>query len=297
MIRVGIIINSARPLQKKAKEALRLIENSEFIIVEKSFTSYPKHAIELAKKWALEKQVIIAVGGDGTCNEVLNGWYQSKSEHCAIGIIPNGTGNDFSRMLPPFDPKIFLENVEDLNVTKIDYGLAISDENQRAFLNISDVGFGAKVVQILERQRRNGIRGKLAYSLAIIRAFLVFRKKEIVLDLDNQKISQKSLLIAFCNGRDFGHGLAIHPDAKLCNGKLGVTIVGNVSILTYASKLGDLKKGKKILHPELQYVTVQKAEFDPTCLPEMMEFDGELCEDPIRSISVVASGLPLICRF
>lgn len=297
MIRVGIIINSARPLQEKAREALQLIEKSEFIVEETCFTSYPKHAVELAKTWAHEKQVIIAVGGDGTCHEVLNGWHQSKSDHCAIGIIPNGTGNDFSRMLPAFNPHKFIENVEDLNVNKIDYGLAVSEGKQRAFLNISDVGFGAKVVQILERQRRKGLKGKFAYSLAIIRAFAAFRKQEISLNIGDQKISQKVLLIAFCNGRDFGHGLAIHPDADLCSGNIGVTIVGNVSILTYAFKLGDLKKGKKIIHPELKYFSAQKVEFDHDSLPAIMEFDGELCEDRIQSISIVSSGLPLICRF
>ena len=257
-------------------------------------TEYPQHAIEIAKDWAKSKQVIIAVGGDGTCNEVLNGWHQTKPECCAIGILPDGTGNDFQRMLRPFDPKVFVYNLEALNVKHVDYGLVELESGERAFLNIADLGFGAKVVQILERQRKKGLRGKLSYSMAIVRAVLSYRKRKVELLLNGESWKGKALMIAFCNGRDFGYGLTIHPQASLNSGDLGITIVGDVSLLTYASKLGDLKKGRHIKHREMMYSSASEIEFRKLHPTIQMEVDGELVSDRVKKLRVVSNKLPLI---
>lgn len=294
MIRVGIIINNTCKLQQKSARVLDLIEESQYIHAEIRRTEYPKHATEIAAEWAHEKQIIVAMGGDGTCNEVLNGWHIAGEPFCAFGIVPNGTGNDFQKMLPDFDPENFVRNLEVLNVQQIDYGIAETDLDSLAFLNISDLGFGAKVVQLLNRQRKAGIRGKMSYTFAILRAFFVFRKGDIKMSIDGRNWQGKVLMIAFCNGSTFGHGLTIHPGMKINSGELGVTIVGDVSLLTYVSKLRLLKKGRKIQHSQLQYLNAKSIEFDPNCLPKIMEFDGELMEKCVRKITVIPNGLPLI---
>ncbi|MCR9171326.1 MAG: YegS/Rv2252/BmrU family lipid kinase [bacterium] len=294
MIRVGFIVNGSRKQSEKALQTIQLAQNSPRLETEVSTTQYSKHAIEIARAWSQSKQVIIAVGGDGTCNEVLNGWHQSQPECCAIGILPDGTGNDFQRMLQPFDPRVFVYNLEALNVKHVDYGLVEMDAGERAFLNIADLGFGAKVVQLLERQRKKGIRGKLAYSLAIIRAFLSYRKRKVQLLLNGESWEGKALLIAFCNGRDFGYGLTIHPEASLNSGDLGITIVGDVSLLTYASKLGDLKKGRHIQHRQLTYSAASQVEFQQLHPTIQMEVDGELIVDRVKSLRVISDKLPLI---
>jgi len=294
MIQVGIIINNTCKLQQKAAHVLQLIEDSLYINAEICRTEYPKHATEISENWAKEKQIIVAIGGDGTCNEVLNGWHKAGQAYCAVGIVPNGTGNDFQTMLPDFDPENFVRNLEVLNVQQIDYGIAETAQDSFAFLNISDLGFGAKVVQLLDRQRKAGIRGKASYSIAILRAFFVFRKRKIQLSIDGIAWQGKVLMIAFCNGSTFGHGLTIHPGMEINNGQLGVTIVGDVSLLTYVSKLRHLKKGRKIQHAQLHYLNAKVIEFDPNSLPKLMEFDGELIEKCVQKITVVQNGLPLI---
>lgn len=295
MVRVGIIINNSRKLQHETARTLELISASNFIREEIVYTEYPKHAMEIAARMAAEKQVVVAVGGDGTSNEVLNGWHQSQPDCCAFGIIPNGTGNDFPKMLKPFNPETFVRDLEALNVRTIDYALARGSGEERAFLNVADLGFGAKVVQLLERQRNKGLRGGISYSIAIIRAFLVFRKKPVEIVFDGTPWSGKVLLIAFCNGSDFGNGLSIHPESSIRDGKLGLTIVGDVSLLTYASKIGKLKRGQKIDHPRLEYNNAGGIEI-VNC-PESFHFelDGELAAFPIEKIEIVAQRLPVIC--
>ncbi|GAB5416831.1 MAG: hypothetical protein Crog4KO_16970 [Crocinitomicaceae bacterium] len=295
MIRVGFIVNGAKKQSEIALKTIALAEKSTRLETEVISTKYSQHAIELAKNWSMKKHILIAVGGDGTCNEVLNGWHQVQPESCAIGVLPDGTGNDFQRMLNPFNPNVFIYNLEALNVQHVDYGLVETESGERAFLNIADMGFGAKVVQIMEKQRRRGMGGKFSYSMAILRAFLSYRKKKVQLRLNGENWEGKALLIAFCNGSDFGYGLTIHPKAALNSGNLGITIVGDVSLLTYVSKLGDLKNGRHIQHRKLTYSTASTIEFRELHPAIQMEVDGELIKDRVKGLRVVSAQLPLIC--
>ena len=295
MVKVGVIINGTARLGVKAKRALDLIRNSPNNQAEFKTTKYRNHASDIAKEWASTKQVLVAVGGDGTCNEVLNGWHKANPRSGAIGIIPGGTGNDFLRMFEPFNAERFVCCLESLNVRSIDYGIVTSQSGEKAFLNISDLGFGAKVVQLLDKQRKIGLKGATSYYIAIIRAFFVYRKKSLTIELDGKRRSEKILLTAFCNGSYFGHGLAIHPGSSLINGKLGITIVGDVSLFTYLSKLKYLKKGERIDHPKVNYLTAEEITFSDYDQSLKLEMDGELFEEPELKITVAKQKLPLVC--
>lgn len=294
MIRVGFILNGAIKLGKQAKLTLALAQQSEYLITEIVETKYAKHAIEIAKEWAKSKQILVAVGGDGTCNEVLNGWHQAQEIHCALGIVPDGTGNDFHKMVGVFDPEEFVASLEAMHVQQVDYGILHSEAGEKAFLNISDLGFGAAVVARMEAQRRLGIGGKVSYALAILRAFLVYRKQEVELEFDGILWKGKTLLVAFCNGSTFGHGLTIYPGASILDQTLGVTIVGDVSVFTYARKLGQLKKGIKIKHPGLQYKQVREIGFVRVPSKIRIETDGELLKSLPEKITLIGEALPLI---
>ena len=162
VIKVAFIIHGAQKLSKHAREALALAEASEQLDVVKYTTERSKHAIELAINTVHQVDIVAAVGGDGTCNEVVQGIVESGNHDVSFALIPNGTGNDFARMLRNFDPQEFIKSLSENNSKLMDVGCSDFGDHKRYFANIADVGFGARVVEIMNRQRRNKMGGKIS---------------------------------------------------------------------------------------------------------------------------------------
>jgi len=294
VVKVLFIINRKRKLQQHALDLLNLAEKSPMLQVEKRFTDYAGHATEIAQLNAKIHDVLVAIGGDGTAHEVLNGICKSGNKSISFGIIPNGTGNDFARMLKPFNSADFLKQLEQKRSQKIDIGEVKQKTKTDYFLNIADIGFGAKVVDVMHRQRLMGIQGKFSYTLSILRTFFIFKKTNLIIEGENFKYQGKPLMVAFCNGSAFGHGLVIHPEAKINNGYLGITVIGNVSILTYLKKLKDLKNGKKIKHSEVNYFNTRSVLIKRSNNNVLVEGDGELLGNSLIRVSILKAHLNLI---
>ncbi len=290
---VTVIINGSRKLSSVAKLALKLLNAVPELDVLQIYTEGPKHATFLAIQHAEKTDCIVAIGGDGTCNEVVQGIVGSGAD-VRFGLIPNGTGNDFLRMLDTFDPTTFVQNVRDNRSSFIDIGKVTLDGNVRYFANIADVGFGAKVVELMNAQRKVPLSGKLSYSLAIIRAFFAYKKQRVRLIGDDFEYEGKVLLVAFCNGSTFGHGLTIHPDARLNNGKICIAVIGDVSLFTYFRKLKDLKRGRKIQHREAFYFESKSIKVNKMGAQMEMEGDGELFGQGIQEVEILPERICLI---
>jgi diacylglycerol kinase family enzyme len=209
-------------------------------------------------------------------------------------VIPNGTGNDFARNFPTFDPYTFVTSIVEGSVTHIDLGKITFDSTIRYFANVADIGFGASVVETMNRQRMKGIGGKLSYSLAIIRTFLTFKKSIIKVQNDSFQYEGKSLMIVFSNGSTFGSGLQIYPDGKLDSGKLGLTVIGDVSLAEYAKNLGNLKEGRKIIHPEVIYQDFKKIHVSSPDKKLFVETDGEIAGQSSITIEVIPKTLQVV---
>lgn len=275
-------------LYHQCKSALEAL--NEFALVYK-YTEGQNHATELAAESVEQNaNVIVAVGGDGTAHEVLNGMINSE---VILGIIPCGTGNDFMRSVAPFSVAKFVENVQQLNASKIDIGHIQFDNSETHFLNIADIGFGAEVVMRMDRQRNNGIRGKFSYSLAILRTFFSYHNTSLSLQSKEQSFDGSILMLAFCNGKALGHGLTIHPQADITDGKLGITMFGNVSLFTYVRYLSHLKRGKVIQHKEVKYWTTDKVEITSNASFHI-EADGELYMKNVQSVSIITKGIQFL---
>ena len=294
MIKVSFIVNSTQELTKYVNEVISLAKKSLKIEVTVYNTEYEKHAKVLAEKASHESDIIIAVGGDGTCNEVVNGIYNTGIKNIILGILPNGTGNDFSRMLNVLPAKEFVRKLELKDCIKIDIGEIVFQQSKSVFINIADIGFGVKVVELMNKQRLVGVKGKLSYATAIIRAFFSYKKIPISISGDNFNYKGNILMVAFCNGNTFGHGIVINPNAKITDGKLDVTIIGNVSLLTYLKYLGKLKKGEKINHPEVKYYQTKTIKINAIPPQQQIEADGELFGNSISEICVLKEEICLI---
>jgi diacylglycerol kinase (ATP) len=291
---VTLIIHGHRKISEKSAETIALLENESMLIVKKKITKGPGDATEIAHHANSTSDIIIAVGGDGTCNEVINGLMIKPNSKIIFGVIPNGTGNDFVRNFPPFDPYTFVTAIVDASIQSIDLGKLTFGKATRYFLNVADIGFGAKVIDTMNKQRRAGIGGRMSYNLAIIRTFFTFRKPIMKVKGDGFEFEGKSLMIIFSNGTTFGHGLQIHPEAKLDSGKLGLAVIGKVSLIEYARNLKNLTEGRKIIHPEVHYHDFEKIDVSCSDKNMMVETDGEIAGRSTITVEVIPRTLHIV---
>lgn len=230
-----------------------MLESSEEAELTVHHTTAPLDAINYVQLNINDNYIVVCVGGDGTCNEVLNGIILSKKQNVGLVVLPDGTGNDFVRSTKPITDEIvgrILNNSGEM----IDIGKVSSKQGaNRYFLNIAGFGLDGKVVEIMDRQRANGFGGGMSYSSAIIRAFFSFRKSNIKLLSDDFEYQGKALLVAFCNGSTYGNGLVISPDSKVNDTKMEVCVFGDLTVWHYIKYLGKIKRGIKIDHPEVFY--------------------------------------------
>ncbi|MFZ9028503.1 MAG: diacylglycerol/lipid kinase family protein [Crocinitomicaceae bacterium] len=250
---IKVIINGKKKLSILNQRILHLLESSEEVNLNKHYTTAPLDAINYVQLNLKDNDIVVCVGGDGTCNEVLNGVVLSKKQNIGLVVLPDGTGNDFVRSTTPITDQI-VERILSGEGEMIDIGKVSSKKGtNRYFLNIAGFGLDGKVVEIMDRQRANGFGGGMSYSSAIIRGFFSFRKPSIKLTSDNFTYEGKVLLVAFCNGSTYGNGLVISPDSKVNDMKMEVCVFGDLTVWHYIKYLGKIKKGIKIDHPEVFY--------------------------------------------
>ncbi len=252
-----------------------------------------------ARKFAFEStqknyDIIIAAGGDGTINEVLNGMFDSEEEKPHLLIVPIGTGNDFMLNRNIFtSPEQLYNSITSLERTSLDIGSIKENTKVHYFLNIADAGFGGATVHTLNRQRKF-LRGKISYSIAILRTFFYYRKPTIEFESPNFNYKGKALMVAFCNSESFGNGIRIHPEADPSDQNMNITLLGKVSLFDYLRYLPKLKKGIRIDHPELHYFIANEAHLKVIEGSAPIEADGEAVTYRNVKVSLVPSAVKLI---
>ncbi len=182
-----------------------------------ALTKYAGHAVEISRQAVKDKyDVIVAVGGDGTINEVASQMINSNS---TLGIIPGGSGNGLARHLNI--PLTTLRAISLLNkgiVTTIDTATV----NNRPFISIAGVGFDALVAKKFAESPR---RGFLTYFRIVANEFLAYKPKKYKLSFDEGLyIKRRAFFISFANSNQFGYNAKIAPNARLNDGKIDICI-------------------------------------------------------------------------
>jgi len=183
-----------------------------------TYSEYIGHARQLSKKAVSDKnEIVVAVGGDGTINEVASGLVNTD---CRMGIVPLGSGNGLARHLKiPLNPKRALEFIKKNQVTTIDTALV----NNQRFVSIAGVGFDALVAKEFARTKT---RGFLTYLKLVINRFFRYKSKRYTLRFaDGSERVVRALLVAFANSNQFGYNTQIAPNASIIDGKLDICIV------------------------------------------------------------------------
>jgi diacylglycerol kinase (ATP) len=276
----GIIYN---PVAGKKKETTRDIEYmkkclDELNISYKLFeTKYMGHAMELASQIAKDGYRVIGAGGDGTCNEVMNGVVTSNT-NALCGFIPMGSGNDIPAaigILPNI--KRACEIIAEANTSKVDIGLAKTDTGiQRYFLGIGSQGFDSDVT----RRFNEAKRGK-SYVSQTLKALLPWKNKQIKVTMDNDIYEGYANLLACANGPSYGGFMYICQRAQVNDGLFHVNIVdiGKFKLLRHFNRM---YKATLLPHPNIYEYTSKKVRVEmlnseePN--PYICQVDGEILD-------------------
>lgn len=283
----AIIILNGISLKKKLFYHDYLPAIAQIFNVEVHETVSKNDATILASKFTNHNiDVILAAGGDGTLHQVVNGILkgrENESKLPKVGDIPIGSGNDFARgagMKISIDQtlKVFASyKTRPIDVGYIEFSVLPEGGHEKEFsyfINVADIGMGPEVVgKVLSSGRPFGT--EVAYYKSIINTFLTY-KPMIVKAIANDWIWEGNLrTLAVANGKYYGHGLCIAPDAILDDRLFSVFICGNVSVFDFIMHTGTLRKGKHIHMDEVLYKTATAIEFTSES-PCPVEADGEI---------------------
>ncbi|MDX9907579.1 MAG: diacylglycerol kinase family lipid kinase, partial [Bacteroidales bacterium] len=199
-------------------------------------TGSPKDAMRLASAAVKDKyDIVVAVGGDGTINEVIQGIDQSD---VILGIIPGGSGNGLARHLElPLEPEKAIQLINKLNTRTID----LATINGYPFASIAGLGFDARVANKYRKVKKRGFFG---YFRVIAMEFFRYRAREFTLIFNDMVIKRRALLLSIANSNQFGYNTVIAPAARADDGLLDVVIVKKFPVGELPRIIGLLFTGK-----------------------------------------------------
>lgn len=266
-------------------------------------TAYRGHAVDLAREAAKRSDVVVAVGGDGTVNEVVSGMVQSgRPVH--LGVIPAGTGNDFAKMLSiPRDPAAALSALRRGVPTHVDYGrvrwTGKEDEGEAVFVNAAGTGIDAHVAAAASRIRLLG--GTPRYVAAVLKTLRIWSAPYVTVaveqDGERREIGRSEhLLILAGNGKCAAGGFYLTPDARIDDGKLDACVVRDASLGRILQLIPAVLRGGR--HRDAPEVTLARADrlVVHSASPLPIQADGEvLTSDALKiTFEVVVGGLSVI---
>ena len=186
-------------------------------------TQYKGHAKELAQKYAwLEYDAVLAIGGDGTVNEVASGLIGSRT---ALGIIPCGSGNGLARHIGiPMDPYKAIKWLDQSHVVHMDYGMI----NDRPFFCTCGVGFDAAISKSFSEA---GTRGIVTYLESIIKEIASYRNETYHLFVDGMEQEYSAFIVTCANAGQWGNNAFIAPQASITDGLLDIAIIPSFTVI------------------------------------------------------------------
>lgn len=294
---IGWVVHGRLEKDRRWKGIQSRLENASRQKHVVAFTQYSGHAMELAKQLCQSGcDVIVAVGGDGTLNECVNGLLPDYT-NVAIGILAMGTGNDFVKTLQlQGSVDEILEAIEKDSCQQVDVVLATYNNLYgqaacRYCVNVMDIGIGGEVVQrIAHSTRRWG--PFITYQKAILATLMKLQRPMVEWSKDQEKYKEKTLMLAIANAKWFGSGLGIAPLADVQDGILEIVHLGDISVLDYFLQLPHLRKGRHLKHPEIRYDRAQIVSVDTPDLP--IDCDGEFIGTTPMKVKICPGLLKLL---
>lgn len=220
MRRICFIINPISGVGRQSVVEDLIVQHldSKDFETEVKYTKAAGHATELSREAAEQgMDAVIVVGGDGSVNEAALGLIHHK--HCALGIIPTGSGNGLARHLGlPIDLTKAVQLLNHSKIRTIDTALM----NDRLFVGTAGIGFDA---HIGFKFAEFGTRGFSSYARLVLREFPTYGSRHYTLEIDGKQLELDAFVIAFANSSQYGNNAMVSPNSRLDDGILEVCIL------------------------------------------------------------------------
>lgn len=249
-------------------------------------TMYAGHATEIARN-AKDNgaDVVVAIGGDGTVNEVARGIVQSET---ALGIIPCGSGNGLARhLMLPMDLKKAIDLINKCETHRLDYGII----NGKPFFCTCGMGFDAFISMKFSEA---GKRGPVTYIENVLREGLTYQPETYEVSSENGTYTYKAFLISCANASQYGNNAYIAPQASMSDGLLDVTVIEPFDVLDAPQISIDIfnktiDKNSKIKTFRTKRLHIHRIK------PGLIHYDGDpIMTDADVDVSLVSKGIKVI---
>ena len=271
---------------------------------ETRLTTRPLEATEIARQGVRDgRRIIAAAGGDGTLNEVVNGFFENGepiATEAALALVPLGTGGDFRRTFDlPLQPIGIAGMLAGGETRTIDAGLARYRNHQggeevRAFANIADAGVGGEVVDRVNRSSKR-LGGDLTFMLASVMSLLTWRNKPMSVDVDGEKRELKAQQVVAANCRFYGSGMQVAPMADPGDGLLDFLLIGDLGVLENVRGLSKIKAGTHLDQPNPKWEVLRGRRAEVSSPDAVrLDLDGEQPGFLPATFEVVPQALKLV---
>jgi len=276
------------------------------------FTERPLHAEELTRTALRDGfDLVVAVGGDGTINEVVNGFFEPPvpgvpakyvRAGAALGILPRGTGGDLRRTLD-LDPDLrrcgprLAGTRRAIDVGRVDFVRDSGEPAARYFINVGEAGVGAEVVTLANKSSK-ALGGKLTFSIASLRALAGWKDVAVRYSLDGGPFEEAEVTtFAVANGRYFGGGMQVAPGARIDDGLFAITIWSGYGLSDFVFKSGSMYDGSHVNMRGTRVLSARTVRLEPApraAGPIGIEVDGEPIGRLPATFSVVPAAIALV---
>jgi YegS/Rv2252/BmrU family lipid kinase len=269
-----------------------------------AMTTCAGEATELARGGVAEgRRLVVAAGGDGTVNEVANGFFEAaRSGHAQskLAVLPTGTGGDFRRTFGiPSDLREAARVLKEGRTRRIDAARVTCStpgggSALRHFVNIASAGIGAEVMRRVS-QGRTVINGEITIQLASIATLLSWRNQPMVTVIDGVRREVVAQQVVVANCQYFGGGMRVAPRALPDDGLLDVVTVGDVGVVENARSMRKFRDGTYLDegNPKISFARARTVEVSSPRLVRV-EADGELPGELPATFEVLPGALELV---
>lgn len=244
-----------------------------------SGTVYPTHAIELAKQAAEEGyDLVVAMGGDGTVHEVMNGLMQVPAEkRPVLAVVPIGSGNDFAYSIgiTKKSAQALAHALKAETIQPVDIGLLTDEHGRKEYVD-NTLGIGFDAVVTIRSHKLPIVKGFLMYLTAVIQTIILnHHPMQMKVETDAETWEDKVIMLTLCNGPREGGGFMLSPDSKNNDGSMEYVAVTKVSRATMFRLVPEFMSGTHMRFKQVRMGKFKKLTLTSD-LPLYIHADGEI---------------------